>query len=122
MQVLYGLEYAHSIKYIREALEEASRLSQSKSKSEIHFADVKCSVMNPSDDHNNSDGLVGPASDCTDNSTCGTRPANSYGIGGLTWSIPDGQRMEDYLLFWIGSDNSAFANVVMTFNGCDIGR
>lgn len=60
MQVLYGLEYAHSIKHIREALEEASRLSQSKSKSEIYFADVKCSVMNPSDDHNNSNGLVGP--------------------------------------------------------------
>ncbi|KAM4105852.1 hypothetical protein ACB094_04G023800 [Castanea mollissima] len=120
--VLYGLEYAHSIKHVREALEEASRLSQSKSKSEIHFADVKCSVMNPSDDHNNSNVLVGPASDCTNNSTCGTTPANSYSIGGLTWSIPDGQRMEDYLLFWIGSDNSAFANVVMTFNGCDIVR
>ena len=60
MQVLYGLEYAHSIKHNREALEEASRLSQSKSKSEIHFADVKCSVMNPSDVHNNTNGLVGP--------------------------------------------------------------
>ena len=122
LQVLYGLEYAHSIKHIREALLEASRLSESKSELEVLFADVKCPVMNPSDDHKNSNGLVGPASDCIDNSTFGTAPANNYSIGGLTWSIPDGQRMEDYLLFWIGSDNSAFANVVLTFNGCDIGR
>lgn len=120
--VLYGLEYAHSIKHIREALLEASRLSESKSELEVLFADVKCPVMNPSDDHKNSNGLVGPASDCTDHSTFGTAPANNYSIGGLTWSIPDGQRMEDYLLFWIGSDNSAFANVVLTFNGCDIVR
>jgi len=29
--------------------------------------------------------------------------------------------MEDYSLFWIGHDNSAFANVVLTFNVCEIG-
>lgn len=30
--------------------------------------------------------------------------------------------MEDYLLFWIGADNPAFANVVLTFNNCEIVR
>ncbi|GJV70508.1 2-(3-amino-3-carboxypropyl)histidine synthase subunit 2, partial [Tanacetum coccineum] len=43
-----------------------------------------------------------------------------YRIGGLVWNLEEGQSMEDYSLFWIGPDNSAFANVVLTFNGCDI--
>ncbi|KAG7566427.1 Diphthamide synthesis DPH1/DPH2 [Arabidopsis suecica] len=46
----------------------------------------------------------------------------SYRLGGLTWDLPEGSKIEDYLLFWIGSDSSAFANVVLTFNGCDIVR
>ncbi|KAJ4848658.1 hypothetical protein Tsubulata_037819 [Turnera subulata] len=49
-------------------------------------------------------------------------PACLVGIGGLTWDLPSGQEVEDYLLFWIGSDNSAFENVVLTFNGCKIVR
>lgn len=121
MQVLYGLEYAYSIKHIREALVEASKLSESKSKLEVRFADIGCSVMNASDDHRNSTRLVEPAGVCTDDNVFGMAPANKYKIGGLIWTLPDGHRMEDYLLFWIGSDNPEFANVVLTFNGCDIG-
>ncbi|CAH8269180.1 unnamed protein product [Arabidopsis lyrata] len=49
-------------------------------------------------------------------------PIMSYRLGGLTWDLPEGSKIEDYLLFWIGSDSSAFANVVLTFNGCDIVR
>lgn len=122
VQVLYGLEYSYSIKNVREALVEALRLSESKSELGVHIADVMCSVTKPSDDNKSSNGLVGPAGDCTEDKTFGIAPGNSYSIGGLIWTLPDGHRMEDYLLFWIGSDNSAFANVVLTFNGCDIGR
>nr|TKW11614.1 hypothetical protein SEVIR_6G243500v2 [Setaria viridis] len=32
------------------------------------------------------------------------------------------EKMEDYLIFWIGQDNSAFANIVLTFNKCEIVR
>lgn len=44
-----------------------------------------------------------------------------YRIGGLTWSLPVGHRIEDYLLFYVGSDDSAFANISMTYNTCEIG-
>lgn len=122
MQVLYGLEYAYSVRHIREALPEALRLSEPESKLEVHFADIMGSVMNPSDVQNSFTGLLGTVGDCTDHRTFGVASGNTYRMGGLCWTLPDGHRMEDYLLFWIGSDNSAFANVVMTFNGCDIGR
>ncbi|KAG6664558.1 2-(3-amino-3-carboxypropyl)histidine synthase subunit 2 isoform X1 [Carya illinoinensis] len=120
--VLYGLEYAYSIKHIREALVEASKLSNSKSELEVRFADVSCSVMNSSDDHRSSTGLVEPAGVCTDDNIFGMAPDNRYKIGSLIWTLPEGHRMEDYLLFWIGSDNPEFATVVLTFNGCDIVR
>lgn len=122
MQVLYGLEYAYSVRRIREALPEALRLSEPESKLEVHFADIMGSVMNPSDVQNSFTGLLGTVGGCTDHHTFGVASGNTYRMGGLCWTLPDGHRMEDYLLFWIGSDNSAFANVVMTFNGCDIGR
>ncbi|KAF7814369.1 2-(3-amino-3-carboxypropyl)histidine synthase subunit 2 isoform X1 [Senna tora] len=47
---------------------------------------------------------------------------NSYSVGGLTWKLPEGRSMDDYLIFWIGCDNSAFANAVLTFNACEIVR
>ncbi|KAK4385994.1 2-(3-amino-3-carboxypropyl)histidine synthase subunit [Sesamum angolense] len=43
-----------------------------------------------------------------------------YKVGGLSWTLPQGRKMEDYLLFWIGLENPAFANVVLTFNSCEI--
>ncbi|KAG4972634.1 hypothetical protein JHK84_038710 [Glycine max] len=61
-------------------------------------------------------GLQEPVSDC--NGASGT----VYSIGGLAWKLPEGQSMDDYLLFWIGHDDSAFANVVLTFNACEIVR
>ncbi|KAH9783253.1 2-(3-amino-3-carboxypropyl)histidine synthase subunit 2 [Citrus sinensis] len=67
-----------------------------------------CTVITPSKDHKS---LCGPAGGCT-----------RHTIGGLVWNIPDRKKMEEHLLFWIGSDNSAFANVVLTFNGCEIVR
>ena len=44
-----------------------------------------------------------------------------YNLGGVTWNISAQEKMEDYLIFWIGQDNSAFANIVLIFNKCEIG-
>lgn len=118
--VLYGLEYAHAIPHVREALEEVARLSEHGFK--FHFADVMCSFMHPSKDHKNPGGLPGPFSSHAADDSIGTATSAWYNIGGLIWDLSEGHKMEEYLLFWIGSDNSAFANVVLTFNGCEIVR
>lgn len=117
------MEYLHAIQKIKEALVlEPSKLSGFTSNLEFHFADVICSVMSPSKDSVNCGGHLGSVGIFTANDSFGNTMGTRYSIGGLVWNLPERQRMEDYLLVWIGSDNSAFANVVMTFNGCDIGR
>lgn len=90
-------------------------------KSEVHFADVPSPYMFPSKNVKNLNGLQEPASGCSNNTSSDGASGTIYSIGGLTWKLPEGQSMEDYLLFWIGLDNSAFANVVLTFNACEIG-
>ena len=77
--------------------------------------------MFPSKDIESLNGFEEPASECANNIGSNGASGTRYNIGGLTWNLPDGQNMEDYLLFWIGPDNSAFANVVLTFNACEIG-
>ncbi|KAJ4842495.1 hypothetical protein Tsubulata_027081 [Turnera subulata] len=118
--VLFGLEYAHAMQQIREELTAAaSTLPESKDVSEFHFAEVMCSVINPSSSPGNSHG---PGTDSTASDNIASMSGSRHGIGGLTWDLPSGQKVEDYLLFWIGSDGSAFENVVLTFNGCKIVR
>ncbi|RZB84751.1 2-(3-amino-3-carboxypropyl)histidine synthase subunit 2 [Glycine soja] len=116
IMVLFGLEYAHSMRQIKEALLESSMSCRYDPMPEVHFADVPSSVMFPSKDVKKVNGLQEPVSDC--NGASGT----VYSIGGLAWKLPEGQSMDDYLLFWIGHDDSAFANVVLTFNACEIVR
>ncbi|KAK9268335.1 hypothetical protein L1049_000084 [Liquidambar formosana] len=121
--VLFGLEYAHAMQDIKEALVvESSRLCGSRSRLELYCAEVMCSDMNPSGDDKTSNGHLGPVESCAADEGCGVATGARYSIGGLVWNLPAGQRLEEYILFWIGSDNSAFANVVLTFNGCDIVR
>lgn len=89
------------------------------SRLELYCADAACSIMDPSEIIKTSCshlGLVGNHNEGSTNAV-GAR----YSIGGLTWSLPEGRRIEDYLLCWIGAYNSAFTNVVLTFNGCEIG-
>lgn len=88
---------------------------------DIHFADVICSIINPSDNKKNPDGLAGPFGEYSSIDDVGAAAGTGHRIGGLMWELPNGHRMVDYLLVWIGADNSAFANVVMTFNDCEIG-
>ncbi|XP_062096143.1 uncharacterized protein LOC133801932 isoform X2 [Humulus lupulus] len=117
--VLFGLEYAHSIQNIREEVVEACG---SRSQFEIQFAEILCSEMNASDNQNVCSRGMLPAGLLTNNKSFGMVAGNRYAIGGLHWELHAEQKMEDYLLFWIGSDNSAFANVVLTYNGCEIIR
>lgn len=117
--VLFGLEYAHLIQNIREEVVEAC---ESRPQLEIQFAEVLCSEMNPPDKQNICNQGMVPAGILTDDKSFETLPGTRYGIGGLVWKLREGRKMEDSLLFWIGSDNSAFANVVLTFNGCEIVR
>ncbi|KAF8393726.1 hypothetical protein HHK36_019924 [Tetracentron sinense] len=126
--VLFGLEYAHAIQSIKEAMiVESSRLCASKSKLVLHYADVICSVMNPSKEYKTSSEQLRFVDSSNEicghcNQTGSTAAGTRYSIGGLTWNLLEGHRVEDYMLFWIGSDNSAFANAVLTFNGCEIVR
>ncbi|XP_040385001.1 2-(3-amino-3-carboxypropyl)histidine synthase subunit 2 isoform X1 [Oryza brachyantha] len=131
--VLYGLEYAHALSDLKKVVVE---LYKSHSCSvEVQYADVQCSVMSPSPaaerEHTQSDGNT-----CGDdlsiqsdgvatfvNNCCDVEGSTrKYSLGGLTWAISIDDNMEDYLLYWIGQDNSAFANIVLTFNKCDIVR
>jgi diphthamide biosynthesis protein 2 len=121
LQVLFGLEYAHSIQQIRKVLLESSTSCKSDLKSEFHFADVPSPYMFPSKDIKKLSGIQEEACGCGNNSSSDGPSGTIYNIGGLTWKLPEGQSMEDYSLIWIGQDNSAFANVVLTFNACDIG-
>lgn len=121
LQVLFGLEYAHSIPQIQKVLLEPSISSKSELKSEVHFADIPSSVMFPSKNIKNLNGLQEPSNGFAHNSILNEASGTSYSIGGLTWELPEGQQMDDYLIFWIGVDNSAFANAVLTFNACEIG-
>ncbi|KAK4377820.1 hypothetical protein RND71_004116 [Anisodus tanguticus] len=112
--VLYGLEYAHAITEIK-----ASVGTQSCSRLEVRYADIMSLVITPSETFNGKPQL----SDGQCANGCSTEENNaSYRIGGLMWSLPMGHRMEDYLLFYVGSDNSAFANMLMTYNTCEIVR
>ncbi|POO02012.1 Diphthamide synthesis DHP [Trema orientale] len=117
--VLFGLEYAHLVHNIKERVAEACG---TRSQLEIQFAEILCSCMNPSENRNISNRGMVPANVSTNDKSFGIVAGNRYAVGGLLWELPEGRKMEDYLLFWIGSDNSAFANVVLTYNSCEIVR
>jgi diphthamide biosynthesis protein 2 len=117
VQVLYGLEYAHAIQNLKEALTEVIRSSNGNSS--VHYAEVACSFIDPSESSNSEveDNINGPQYNYCKREGFSSK----YRLGGLSWCIPAAKNMEDYSVFWIGNDNSAFANVVLTFNNCEIG-
>ncbi|RCV32179.1 hypothetical protein SETIT_6G237100v2 [Setaria italica] len=133
--VLYGLEYAYALVDLRRTFEESCKSNSCNP--EVQYADVLCSVMSPSSittEENNchlSSGTScsGDLSINSDlaalNNRCGiecTSSTHKYSLGGVTWTVSVQEKMEDYLIFWIGQDNSAFANIVLTFNKCEIVR
>jgi diphthamide biosynthesis protein 2 len=122
LQVLYGLEYAHAIQNLKGALTEV--IGSSDGNSSVHYAEVACSFIEPSEIKNSKlevsgleDNINGPQYHYCKREGFSSK----YRLGGLSWSIPADRNMEDYNIFWIGSDNSAFANVVLTFNNCETG-
>ncbi|KAL3632228.1 hypothetical protein CASFOL_025212 [Castilleja foliolosa] len=120
--VLYGLEYAHVISEIKKNSTSSSPIGLgSTSTLEHSYADVSCSVICPSEAHEPSTQR-GSIDSQTMNGCIDEDTNQDYNIGGLTWRLPQGQRMEDHLIFWIGSEDTAFANVVLTFNSCEIVR
>lgn len=120
--VLYGLEYAHAIQEIKEELiSDVPRFFGSTSGLEPLYADVRCSIVCPSETSKSENRLkLVVDSEASNGLVKGTSMA--YCIGGLTWSLPEGHKMDDYLIFWIGWDNPAFSNVVLQFNSCEIVR
>ncbi|XP_042043952.1 2-(3-amino-3-carboxypropyl)histidine synthase subunit 2-like [Salvia splendens] len=119
--VLSGLEYAHAIPEIKKMVApDVSSISESTSMLELLYADVCCSVVTPSETCTSAN-QIGAGSQVVQECPA-DESVQSYNIGGLSWKIPQGQKMEDYLVFWIGSDGPACANVVLTFNNCEIVR
>lgn len=91
-------------------------LERATSGSTAEFSNVMCSSIDPSE-------TIHVAGGTNNNSDIDIRmkTRNRYSLGGLVWNLPQGRKMEDYLLYWIGSPNAALQNVVLIFNGCDIG-
>ncbi|KAK6121539.1 hypothetical protein DH2020_044719 [Rehmannia glutinosa] len=120
--VLYGLEYAYAIPEIKIlSASSGSSVLGSTSMFEHFYADVSCSVINPSETCSPAIQL-GSIDSQVVNESIAEETSQNYNIGGLSWRLPQGRKMEDYLLFWIGSEDPAFANVVLTFNSCEIVR
>ncbi|KAL5990907.1 hypothetical protein ACLOJK_011812 [Asimina triloba] len=138
--VFFGLEYSYAVGIIKDAMAAKSSIL-CRSNGTVHYADVMSTVMNPAADNRtqnvqigslngvNADGDVLKNFDDNESLVLDNCKAmdfktsgNCYTLGGLTWNLPQGHKMEDYLLLWIGSDNSAFANIVLTFNSCEIVR
>ncbi|KAK6143307.1 hypothetical protein DH2020_023655 [Rehmannia glutinosa] len=119
-KVLYGLEYAYAIPEIKIlSASSGSSVLGSTSMFEHFYADVSCSVINPSETCSPAIQL-GSIDSQVVNESIAEETSQNYNIGGLSWRLPQGRKMEDYLLFWIGSEDPAFANVVLTFNSCEI--
>lgn len=113
--VLFGLEYAHAMQDIKAHAMELAL----KSGFDVHYADVVSSLIIPSKHLESKISQLKINGDAQQN---GSKDVVKYKIGGLTWDLHEGFKMEDYVLFWIGADDSAFGNVVLTFNNSVIVR
>lgn len=123
MQVLFGLEFAHAMPDIKEAFTvEAMRFHDSNSGFQIQFADVTNSVITPLESIKTMNQNLASNGNQKNNEDFSGKTGIKFRLGGLSWNLPEGHRMEDYLLFWIGSDNPAFTNFILTFNSCEIGK
>ncbi|KAF2321955.1 hypothetical protein GH714_004805 [Hevea brasiliensis] len=79
--VVYGLEYVHAIPHVREELVALSSMQSGPKHQDIHFADVVCSVINPSDDQKNPVGLPRPVGDYSASVEVEAAAGSSYRIG-----------------------------------------
>lgn len=124
--------------HLKTVVAESLGLSHSNSGPMVNYSDVIGSVINPSQDCTTEKDQIWSLNGSITNAGFtsggdekkilkfgnGRRMENGtcYELGGLTWSIPSDHKIEDHLLFWIGPENSAFTNVVLTFNNCEISK
>ncbi|CDY70834.1 BnaCnng70000D, partial [Brassica napus] len=85
VMILYGLEYAHVIPSIQEEL----RLSKPESQLKFSVANVLCSFITPSKDPRESMEHPVPSGEDSLSSS------RNYRLGGLTWDLPEGSKIED---------------------------
>ncbi|KAL3752691.1 hypothetical protein ACJRO7_000144 [Eucalyptus globulus] len=122
VMVLFGLEYAYAMLDLKKAMLEALVSYESQAELEIQFSDVVCSVLDPSGKSGDSGGIMELVGVSHANDAAGVKTDTRHSTGGLVWNVPQGRKVEEYSMFWIGSENAAFANLVLTFNGCEIVR
>lgn len=137
IMVLYGLECAHALEDLKAKVSELLILGQSNPSLKVVYAEVVGLVIDPYVDSTKEiDQVTSQSNSISDagfnvnederkmnksSNRNKTESGTGYRLGGLTWNVPD-RKIEDYLLFWIGPDNAAFNNVMLTFNNCEIIR
>lgn len=143
--VLFSLDYSYAMGRLKEEVGSNS-FTGSGSSTAINFAEVLCLAMDPTLPSVKSilrqDGdkaLENDALYC-DQPSGGTeskvsheflarlnqneplKSSSEYRLGGLKWVLPGHQKMEDYMLVWIGQEGPAFSNVMLTYNACGVAR
>lgn len=134
---MYGLECAHALEDLKEKASESLILGQSNPSLKVVYAEVVGLVIDPYVDSTKEiDQVTSQSNSMSDagfnvnederkilksSNRNKTESGTGYRLGGLTWNVPD-RKIEDYLLFWIGPDNAAFNNLVLTFNNCEISK
>lgn len=88
---------------------------------DVHYADIVSPIITPPDTFSSMNEQPELSDGQCANSCYAEENNAAYCIGGLTWLLPVGRRMEDYLIFYVGSDDPAFVNILMTYNACEIG-
>ncbi|XP_042472105.1 2-(3-amino-3-carboxypropyl)histidine synthase subunit 2-like [Zingiber officinale] len=137
IMVMFGLECAHALEDLKAKVSESLILGQSHPSLKVVYAEVAGLVIDPYVDSTKEiDQVTSHSNSMSDagfnvnederkifqfSNRNKTESGTSYCLGGLTWNVPD-RKIEDYLLFWIGPDNAAFNNVMLTFNNCEIIR
>ncbi|KAH7282684.1 hypothetical protein KP509_35G043700 [Ceratopteris richardii] len=61
---------------------------------------------------------------CTDFNTYScrseTQSTESFSFGGISWTLPQGCKMEDVEIVWLGDEGPALTNIMLTFNASTI--
>lgn len=143
--VLFSLDYAYAIGQLKEEVGSNS-FTGSRLSTAINFAEVLCSAMDPTlpcvksilrkdgDEALENDALYcdqpsgGTESNLSHELLAGLnqneslKSSSEYRLGGLKWVLHGHQKMEDYMLGWIGEESPAFSNVMLTYNACGVVR
>ena len=138
------MDYAYTIYRLKEEVGSSSFTGIRLSKA-INFAKVLCSAMDPTlpsvksilrqDEYEASENVAlyydqpsgGTESKVSHellarlNQIEPFKSSSKYRLGGLKWVLPGYQKMEDYMVVWIGQEGLAFSNVMLTYNACGAG-